>query len=653
MNFFKKLMIIVVIFTVAFISNTKLASASDDITGHWHEEALRLMIEKEIMKGYGDGIYLPNGSVTRGQFSVILTNALNLPVPEESIGFSDVNEKTGVMEEVLSAAGAGLITGYPDGTFKPTQKISRQHMAVMVKRALDYLVIPDLSSEFSFKDKHLIISEYHNAISNSVNYSIFKGSQREDGVYFRPFDNATRGDAAAITMRLLNVIEEHSQTTPDTDPQLTYDVATVNASSEISVVKKYKTYEEAARNTSSNQVIVYGDSILKMSKGLVVTVPTLTQSITIIYPTPELKGSGVTYVPANTELQYINSTDNYVEVNFAGITGFIKHEYSLLKPQITLAGQSYYKVQNGILSHYIYSHTTGRYSNYSIGEAPTFLNEGTTYISWDGVHFETKTGSAVGTSYPYFQFLPARTVSKYTAEEIDAYILTKLQELEQAYPNDKTYNQASTKSKLLNLGSYLKQMETEKKINALFILALAQHESSFGLSTYALEHNNLFGSNVSDDDPSDYSFDTVQENVDAFVNQFMNKNYLPPNAAYANGAVFGNKAIGANVKYASDPYWGAKAGGHWYRIDQAMGGREINNPYTIGITNIAGLNVRTEPKVSLDNRAFRYLKGNIPLVLNGELPLTNGYEWYRVKSDDILFDELYIAKEYIDILPVK
>ena len=68
-----------------------------------------------------------------------MTRALDLESTDNTISFTDVTEKTGVMEEVHAAAEAGLITGYGDGSFKPTAKISRVHMAVIVKRALDYM----------------------------------------------------------------------------------------------------------------------------------------------------------------------------------------------------------------------------------------------------------------------------------------------------------------------------------------------------------------------------------------------------------------------------------------------------------------------------------------------------------------------------------
>ena len=68
-----------------------------------------------------------------------------------------------------------------------------------------------------------------------------------------------------------------------------------------------------------------------------------------------------------------------------------------------------------------------------------------------------------------------------------------LQSLERDNPNNKTYENASEKSKLIGLGSYLKQVEEEKKVNALLFSALAQHESAYGLSPISQEFNNLFG----------------------------------------------------------------------------------------------------------------------------------------------------------------
>lgn len=273
--------------------------------------------------------------------------------------------------------------------------------------------------------------------------------------------------------------------------------------------------------------------------------------------------------------------------------------------------------------------------------------DGERYYSWDGIHFTDRNGSHVGTGYQYFQFLPARSKTHYTAEEIDTYIMHTLQSLETDYPNNPTYKNASTKSKLIGLGTLLKEIEEKEKINALHILALAQNESTYGLSHIAQQSNNLFGLNVHDDRPvSDY-FETVEDNILELVNNYLNKNYIPPNGGYAYGAIFGNKAVGFNVKYAADPYWGAKAAGHMYRIDKMMGGKDLANPSTIGLTTEA-LNVRTGPGTD-NERIFRYMKTGMPVII---VEPVDASPWLKIVSDAIEHDELFVHGDYVKELPI-
>lgn len=621
------------------------AAGKDDITGHHHEEFLRQMVEMKIMKGYGEGEYRPNGDVTRGQFAIMMTRALHLELPDEGIMLSDVDDP-----EILAAAGAGLITGYADGTFKPNAKISRQHAAVIIQRALDYMNMEDQSSALKFKDTHAIIKDYHSAISNAVYYNIVNGSKKADGVYFRPADNATRGDTAKFISRFLYAVETEDYTPPveEEKPEFTYDTATIQADGTTKVVKKFKSYSEALAGLKDGQVIQYGTSILKMPSGIVVTKPTVASSLTEIYPSSSnLKTGAFTYVSADTELEYVSSTDEYVEIKVAGKKGFIKHENSILMPWKAVKERSYYSVSGGVLTHSIYLNQGKRYVSYQAGKAPSFLEAGKRYYSWDGINFFNTAGTKVGTGYQYFQYLPARSKTNYTAAEIDAYIVNMLKQLEK--DNPKSYPNALEKSKLVGLGSYLKKVEAEKKVNALLILALAQHESAYGLSAIAQEYNNLFGLKIYDDRPVKEHFVSVEENIDELLRSYLNKNYIPPNASFANGAVFGNKAMGFNVKYASDPFWGAKAAGHFYRIDKAMGGKDLAKPYKVGLTTEA-LNVRvaagTENKV-----AYRYTKTGIPVIISG--PATPS-PWLKIVSDSIDYNELFVHGDYVkEIVQVK
>lgn len=429
----------------------------------------------------------------------------------------------------------------------------------------------------------------------------------------------------------------------------TYNIVSIQSDGTTSLVKTYATYNEALTNLKADQAIQYKDSLIKMPGGLVITKATATNLLTNIYSDKQLT-KAVTYVVSNSELLYVDSTDAYVEVNVAGNNMYIKQENSNLIPWNAVKGRSYYSVSNGQLVHSIYAFSTDTYSSYQVGVAPSFMVAGQKYYSVDGAHFTNAAGQEIGTSYPYFQYLSARSKTNYTAEEIDAYIMSMLLKLASDYPSNALYQQAMLQSKLIGLGSYLKQMEETHHINALLILALAQHESAYGLSDRAQQYNNLFGLYVTDNNPLAKYFDTVEQNINELVNAFLNKNYLPPNAGYANGAVFGNKAIGLNVKYASDPYWGAKAAGHMYRIDQMMGGKDSANPYKLGITTTSGLNVRTGPGTEYA-AAYKYTNSGMPItILDDNLPES---DWIKVLSDSASYEELYIHRSYIQELPVK
>ncbi|EMR07937.1 Endo-1,4-beta-xylanase A precursor [Bhargavaea cecembensis DSE10] len=631
-------------------------SAADDITGHWAEEDMRFMVDRGFLKGDGNG-YHPNKIITRGQFAVLLARVLELEPSSGGITFTDVDNRSGYLAEILAAAHAGIITGYGDGTFRPSEQINRQHMAVMMKRALDYLKIEGKTADYRFADEKEILPAYRVDLYELAGAGIFKGSEQPDGSYlFRPMNQAHRWEAATVLTRLIKLAEQVEGEIPaEPEEELSYATAETVSDGTTTVVKKYKSFEEAAGAMGNGQVVIYGDSIVKMQSGVVITKPTLSGStLTNVFDHPDKMDDSrkaFTYVTRDSELEYLESTADYVKVKLAGKTGYIKHENALLKTWNMLKGRSYYTVNSEEeLVHNVFSNQTGKYQSYTIGKAPDNLKEGQRYLSWNQIDYTDWRGNTVQTFYNYFQFLPARTETIYTAEELDRYIMGELARLEAT--GNATYKDATKKSKLIGIGNILKKVEKEKNINALLVLALAQHESAYGMSTKAQQYNNLFGLAIYDDAAADHPFhkyESVEDNVNTLADQYWNKNYIPPNGGYANGAAFGTKAVGFNVKYASDPYWGAKAAGHAYRIDKALGGRDFGR-YTIGITKTTGMNVRTSPEVS-DNLAFKYTKIGLPVtIVSSEYNASEKRTWYQVLSDDPRYETVWIAGENVQIV---
>ncbi len=165
------------------------------------------------------------------------------------------------------------------------------------------------------------------------------------------------------------------------------------------------------------------------------------------------------------------------------------------------------------------------------------------------------------------------------------------------------------------------------------------------MSDHAQNLNNLFGLYVYDTNPLNKKFDSVEANINELVEKFLQPNYITPGGRYTNGAVVGSKAIGFNVKYASDPFWGAKIAGHYYRAEKALGFKDANNPYKIALTTTAGLNVRADASTS-QSPLFTFSKSNMPVIVTD----TSANGWYQVVSDKLNTEPGYISKDYIKFI---
>lgn len=638
-----------VLLAAIFIFTTGTKAYADDISNHHHKEYLLEMVEKGIMKGYGDGIYKPNDHVTRGQFATMLTRALQLEAPANPAFFKDVHPEA---KEIYAAAQARIITGDVDGTFKPTQHISRQHIAAMIDRARKGEGLPNKSGSLSVKDTNFILKDYRQAVSNILNYGIMSGSVKEDGVYFRPVDIATRGDAAKVISKLLAAKDTPPSTEPEPEPEPpvvipdTFQLATIEDKTWVKLDKQYETYDQALQAFSANanvQGLFKGNELYRIKSGIAFAQGPAGQN-TIIYGNTTFTNQ-LTYIEAGREMRILEYAEEYVKVQVADTVGYVKHSQIDFMPTVINDSRDYYTANNNNeLIHLIYNSLTKTYASYSIGPAPTQMVKNVRYYSADGVHFTDGAGKPVVTHHPYFQFQSIRTKTNYTAEELDAQIMRMLQEREAT--GIARYKNATIESKLIGLGVYLKQMEQEQRVNALFILATATHESDYGMSTNAKTKNNLFGIRVFDSHPElGEVYATPQRSVEAFVMEYVNKNYAMPAGAYAKGAVPGNKTAGFNAHYASDPTWGSKIAGHMWRIDRAMGNKDYG-VHQLAMTNqTIKLNVRTGPTTQ-QSILFSYKPRDLgrsgetgyPVVIVGEQKGADGYTWYQVISDDMKLD---------------
>ena len=107
---------------------------SDVAAGQWYNNAVSTMTRAGIVNGYPDGTFRPNAPITRAEMAKII--ALFAKLDKSTDRFPDA---AGHWAEayIRLAAGNGWIEGYPDGTFRPNQSITRAETVTMIDRVLE------------------------------------------------------------------------------------------------------------------------------------------------------------------------------------------------------------------------------------------------------------------------------------------------------------------------------------------------------------------------------------------------------------------------------------------------------------------------------------------------------------------------------------
>lgn len=162
---------------------------------HWAYEAIESLSEKFILNGYLDGAFRPDASITRGEFAKIIVTAANVYDYAATSEFSDVPSDAWYYSYVSSAYKAGLITGYPNGSFAPDAPISRADICTIVYRSLKS---ENKSGGVPFDDDALIPDYARTAVYSLTDAGIISGMGAN---MFAPLANATRAQTAKIVYK--------------------------------------------------------------------------------------------------------------------------------------------------------------------------------------------------------------------------------------------------------------------------------------------------------------------------------------------------------------------------------------------------------------------------------------------------------------------
>lgn len=387
----------------------------------------------------------------------------------------------------------------------------------------------------------------------------------------------------------------------------------------------------------------------------------------VTYYTDEASGDqGYTNGAYGADAAYLGMAGTKVRFMLAGVTGTVEAadvevvEYSAYQDAV-----SYYTVSDGKLIHYISQNLkTAKHSQINNGPAPSWMESGVRYYSYDGHYFykdytamllDYQSGTrehSVNSSVPfynYYQFLPLRSRTAYSADELNSMLLGKTKD----------------NSKLRGTGVSFVSGQDTYGVNALLALSVAANESGWGTSGICQQKNNLFGLNATDSAPGEdaYAFTSVDDCIRQFMSTHMSSGYLYPKKWSYNGGYLGNKGGGINVRYASDPYWGERAAAIAWTLDR-MGGEKDQSRYTVGVAEgHSGVNIRSEASTG---SAVLYTTGSRQVYPVIVLDREAAGGFYKIQSEGVVnsdrsallkaaeydFDKMYayISADYVSIV---
>jgi hypothetical protein len=111
-------------------------STFDDIKSHWAENEVEKMTTLGYLKG-SDGNFRPDESITRAEFVTLMVRILGLKTDKSETRFTDVSSDDWFAPYISSAVSQKIVKGYDDGSFKPNNPITREEISSLLSTVLD------------------------------------------------------------------------------------------------------------------------------------------------------------------------------------------------------------------------------------------------------------------------------------------------------------------------------------------------------------------------------------------------------------------------------------------------------------------------------------------------------------------------------------
>lgn len=167
---------------------------------YWAYPFIAALSAQGIVGGFPDGTFKPNQPVSRGDFAIQVQKAYTKPNKLPPISFTDVPPGDQRSTAIDQAVKANFMSGYPDKTFRPTQKVSRTEAAISMARGLALPVPSDPEAILqNYPDQDQVPEWARSLMAAAIQAGLVSGDP--DTKQLNPNQSASRADIAALVYK--------------------------------------------------------------------------------------------------------------------------------------------------------------------------------------------------------------------------------------------------------------------------------------------------------------------------------------------------------------------------------------------------------------------------------------------------------------------
>jgi hypothetical protein len=175
---------------------------SDVSSSYWAASFIQELAQRDVIAGFPDGTFRPNDPVTRAQFAAMVRKAFNKNKIRNAVNFVDLSSTYWAYSAIREAYEMGFLSGYPGNVFRPTQNIPREQVLVSLANGLNYTASNAVSADLQvYNDASSISSYARNSIAAATEKSIVVNYPVVETL--NPTRNATRAEVAAFIYQAL------------------------------------------------------------------------------------------------------------------------------------------------------------------------------------------------------------------------------------------------------------------------------------------------------------------------------------------------------------------------------------------------------------------------------------------------------------------